>query len=93
MDQNIEAFRDQLRAAGQPWSRRGVFTCGAGVIGLLISNIAPSQPVSLVALIVSFAVMMVGWSFLVVAFVKRRRWSRAQRLTEPSLPEPPAQAP
>jgi hypothetical protein len=37
--------------------------------------------------------MMVGWSFLVVAFIKRRRWSRTQRLTEPSLPEPPAQAP
>jgi Flp pilus assembly protein TadB len=85
MNEELEAFRDALRQAGQPWSRRGVIICGAGIVGLLISQIAPSQPVVLVALAVSFAVMMVGWVFLVIAFLKRRRWARAQRLIEPPL--------
>ncbi|HEX4181609.1 MAG TPA: hypothetical protein VHY32_12530 [Caulobacteraceae bacterium] len=89
MTEELEAFRDRLREAGQPWSRRGVIVCGAGVLGLFISQVAPSRAVVLVALPVGFAVMMVGWVFLIMAFVKRRRWARAQRLIEPPLHEPP----
>ena len=92
MNEELEAFRDQLREAGQPWSRRGVVICGAGIIGLFVSQVAPSGVVALVSVLVSFTVMMVGWVFLVIAFIKRRRWARAQPLHEPPLsidPEAP----
>jgi hypothetical protein len=85
MNQELEAFRDQLRQAGQPWSRRGVVTCGAGIVGLVVSEVAPSRAVVLAALLISVVVMMIGWAFLVIAFVKRRAWARAHPLIEPPL--------
>ena len=92
MNQELEAFRDQLRQAGQPWSRRGVMTVGAGVVGLLISQIAPTRIVGVPLLVVlalgSLAVIMVGWVFLVLAFLQRRRWAKANPLHEPTLADP-----
>ena len=85
MNEELEAFRDELRQAGQPWSRRGVVVCGVGVVGLFLAQVAPGRWFILVALLLSFAVMMVGWVFLVIAFVKRRRWARAHPLHEPTL--------
>ena len=87
MSEDLEAFKDELRAAGQPWSRRGVTVVGVGVVGLLISQVAPTTLVIYLAL-ASLAVIMVGWVFLVLAFVKRRRWAKARPLHMPSLADP-----
>jgi MFS family permease len=88
MNEELEAFKDALREAGQPWSRNGVRIVGAGIVGLFISQVAPWRWVVLVALLASFAVIMVGWVLLVIAFIKRRQWARAHPLQEPPLPDP-----
>ena len=88
MSDELEAFRDALRQAGQPWSRRGVATVGVGIVGLVISQVAPWRVVDVVALLGSFAIIMVGWVFLVMAFFKRRRWAKANPIHEPTLADP-----
>ena len=85
MKDELEAFRDELRQAGQPWSRRGVAVCGAGILGLFLAQVAPGRLFVLCALLIAFVVMMTGWVFLVIAFIKRRRWARAHPLHEPTL--------
>ena len=85
MNDELQAFRDALREAGQPWSRQGVVLVGAGILGWLIAQLVPAIWVVYVALI-SAAAIMVGWVFLVIAFVKRRAWAKAQPLREPPLP-------
>ena len=87
MNEELEAFRAALREAGQPWSRRGVATVGVGIVGLFVSQVAPTVWVVYVAL-VSAAVVMAGWAFLVIAFVKRRRWARAHPIHVPTLADP-----
>lgn len=89
MNEELEAFRDALRQAGQPWSRRGVTTVGAGIVGLLISQLAPWREVAATSLLIALAAIMVGWVFLVIAFVKRRRWAKANPLIEPTLADSP----
>ncbi|HEX4183386.1 MAG TPA: hypothetical protein VHY34_09010 [Caulobacteraceae bacterium] len=89
MNEELEAFRDALRQAGQPWSRRGVTTVGVGIVGLFVSQVAPWRQVAAASLLVSLAVVMVGWVFLVIAFIKRRRWARANPLIEPTLADNP----
>jgi hypothetical protein len=75
MSGEIEAFKAELRLAGQPWSRRGVFLVGLGLAGLLICQLihAPMAPWLALG---SLAPMAVGWSFLVLAALKRRRWAK-----------------
>ena len=92
MSDELEAFRDDLRRAGQPWSRRGVATVAAGIVGLVISQVAPTRwMVVLIAVaLASAAVIMVGWVFLVIAFVKRRRWARENPIQAPALADPGA---
>jgi hypothetical protein len=95
MNEDLEAFRDELQKAGQPWSQRGVQVCGLGVVGLLVSQVAPVKGggyTLLVALaLASLLAIIVGWVFLVMAFLKRRRWARAHPLVEPPLTiDPPA---
>jgi L-asparagine transporter-like permease len=87
MNEDLEAFRDALREAGQPWSRRGVGAVAIGIVGLVISQVAPSTSVFYVA-IASAIVVMVGWVFLVLAFLKRRRWARANPIHVPTLADP-----
>ena len=95
MNQELEAFRHALRQAGQPWSRRGVMTVGVGVVGLLVAQLIAALPSAhaattfLLAEMASAAVVMVGWVFLIVAFVRRRAWAKAQRVHEPALPADP----
>ena len=88
MNEDLEAFRDALRQAGQPWSRRGVATVGVGIIGLVVSEVAPWKMVVLAALLGSLPVIAVGWVFLVIAFIKRRQWAKAHPLHEPTLADP-----
>ena len=88
MNEDLEAFRDALCQAGQPWSRRGVATVGVGIIGLVVSEVAPWKMVVLAALLGSLPVIAVGWVFLVIAFIKRRQWAKAHPLHEPTLADP-----
>ena len=87
MSGDLEAFQNELRQAGQPWSRRGVAIVSAGIVGLFVSQVAPTTLVVYLALI-STAVVMVGWVFLIIAFVNRRRWAKAHPLIEPTLADP-----
>lgn len=70
------AFRSALRAAGQPWSRWGTRVAGAGIVALLALQIAPPIPYAIYVLIAVVGVIAVGWVLLIMAFVKRRRWSK-----------------
>ena len=88
MNEELEAFRDALRQAGQPWSRRGIAVVGVGIVGLVVSQVAPWPAIALSALLTSAVVIMVGWVFLVIAFVKRRRWAKANPIHVPTLADP-----
>jgi len=88
MSEEFEAFRAELREAGQPWSRRGVAVIAVGFIGLVVSQVAPSRTVDLGALLGSFVLIMIGWAFLVIAFIKRRQWAKANPIHEPTLADP-----
>ena len=88
MNEELEAFRDALRQAGQPWSRRGIAVVGVGIVGLVVSQVAPWAAIALTALLASIVAILVGWVFLVIAFVKRRRWAKANPIHVPTLAEP-----
>jgi len=88
MNEELEAFRDALRQAGQPWSRRGIAVVAAGFVGLVVSQVAPWPAVALSALLASVVAISVGWVFLVMAFFKRRRWAKANPIHVPTLADP-----
>jgi hypothetical protein len=88
------AFRDALRAAGQPWSRWGIRVAGAGILALLALQLAPGVPYALYALVAAVSVIAVGWALLIMAVVKRRRWVKDHPIAEVPLgPEPLTGAP
>jgi hypothetical protein len=91
---DIETFRANLRAAGQPWSRRGIAFAGVGIVmlallqGVLLGfiRLPPAITASVLPLAgVSLVLIAVGWVFLIVAVLKRRRWARSHDLTMPTL--------
>jgi len=83
MDADLEAFRAQLRAAGHPYSLWGGRIVGLGLLVLVAGQVLVAF--ALVFVVVSVLIMAVGWGLLVVAFVRRRRWSRAQASALPQL--------
>jgi hypothetical protein len=94
MTGEIDVFRAELRAAGQPWSRRGVWTAGVGIIFLAALQTVLLGTVELppvleatipLLAILAIAVIAVGWVFLVIGVVKRHRWARAHPLVMPGL--------
>jgi hypothetical protein len=91
MTGEIDVFRAELRAAGQPWSRIGIWLAGFGMLLLvgaqLIGQIAPIAPYFFAALIASLVLLAVGWASLLAAFVKRRQWSKTHPLIMPGLSE------
>ena len=107
MSQNpeLDAFKRELAEAGQPWSRWGARAVGAGIVGLLavqlsfsagkvaiwLTDVAPGAFYILTSLAV--ALIAAGWGMLVAAFIKRRRWEKAQALVEPALTDPTFPAP
>jgi hypothetical protein len=91
---DIETFRTALRAAGQPWSRRGVAFAGVGIVilallqGVLLGFVRLPPAIAASALplgVVSLVLIAAGWAFLIVAMLKRRRWAKTHDLTLPSL--------
>ena len=78
---DLEAFRAELKAAGEPWQQRGVKTFFVGMGLLLIAYvspmIAPSYLYPAGAVVLSVVVFGVSWAMLIVAAVHRRRWAKA----------------
>jgi hypothetical protein len=87
MTSEIEAFRAELRAAGQPWQQRGVKVVLAGFVILAMAQILSAYAMLLLAL--AIAVIAVGWGMLVVAFIRRRQWAKTHDLTMPTLTDAP----
>ena len=87
MSDDLKAFREALRAAGQPYSLWGGRIVGIGLALLVVAQVTPWRPIAVLA--GSLAVITVGWVLLIIAFVRRRRWAKAQPLREPPLPDAP----
>ncbi|MDR3509939.1 MAG: hypothetical protein P4L64_18785 [Caulobacteraceae bacterium] len=87
MNAELEAFRTELRAAGEPYNLWGGRIVGIGLALLVLAQVLSSY--SLLLLYLSLAVMAVGWVMLIIAFVRRRRWAKAHPLQEPSLTDLP----
>ena len=79
--EQLEAYRDEMKAAGAPWQQRGVKTMflgmGALLIAYLLPMIAPSYVFPAGALALSVVLFGVSWGMLIKAAVARRRWARA----------------
>ena len=88
MNAELEAFRAELKAAGEPWQQRGIRIVLVGLAFLAAAQILSAY--ALVLLYLAIALIAVGWGFLIVAFVRRRRWARTHDLSLPEPPTPPA---
>ena len=89
MTSEIETFRAELRAAGQPWSRRGVIAVAVGIVVLgvtqFVGQAAPIAVFFFPLLIGSVLLLAAGWVMLVVGVLRRRRWARTHDLSLPPL--------
>ena len=89
MTSEIETFRAELRAAGQPWSRRGVICTAVGIVILgaaqFVGQAAPFVLYFFPLLIGSLVVLAAGWAMLIAGVVRRRRWARAHDMALPPL--------
>jgi hypothetical protein len=93
MTSEIEAFRAQLRAAGQPWQQRGVKVCVAGFVVLVVAQLSghltDRLALVLAAFMLALVLLAIGWAFLIVAFLRRRQWAKTHDLTMPTLTDAP----
>jgi hypothetical protein len=95
MTSDLETFRAELRAAGQPHSLWGVRVIGLGLAILagidVLSNTQPKVLLQfgLLFLAAALLALMVGAGLLIVAAVRRRRWAKAQNLVMPGLSDLP----
>jgi hypothetical protein len=94
MTSDIEAFRAELKAAGEPWQQRGIKVCAAGFVALvaaqLSAHVVDRLALVLAAFLLALSLLAVGWAFLIIAFVRRRRWAKTRTdLTLPTLPDLP----
>jgi Mn2+/Fe2+ NRAMP family transporter len=92
MTGEIDAFRAELRAAGQPWSRRGVISVAAGIVLLAVAQFvgqaAPVATYFFSVLLLAVVLVVVGWVMLILGMIRRRRWIRGQAMVMPTLAEP-----
>jgi Flp pilus assembly protein TadB len=88
MTGELEAFRAELKAAGEPWQQRGIRIVLVGFGLLVVAQVVSAYALALLYLAV--AVIAVGWAFMIVAFLRRRRWAKQRAdLTLPDLPDAP----
>ncbi|MBV9509421.1 MAG: hypothetical protein JO303_03960 [Caulobacteraceae bacterium] len=80
-----QASRIALKAAGQPWQGMGVKLVGVGLVILAAAQIFSAG--ALVLLSAAVASIGAGWTMLLVAFVRRRRWVKAHPLS-PEVQDP-----
>jgi hypothetical protein len=85
----IDAFRAELRAAGQPWSRRGTIVVAAGIVFLVavqfVGQAAPFVALFFPLLIAATLLLAAGWVMLIMGVLRRRRWAKSHHLVMPSL--------
>ena len=78
--EELEAFREALKASGQPWQQRGVKTLFLGMAALLAAYVLPIVAPSYVypagALVLSVILFGVSWGMLLKAASLRRRWAK-----------------
>lgn len=86
-DDDIETFRTGLKAAGEPWRSRGLKVVAAGFVALVGAQILASG--ALLLLCAAILLIGAGWTMLIVAFMRRRRWAKAQVLAPPA-DDPPS---
>jgi hypothetical protein len=91
MSSELQAFRDALRAAGQPYSQWGARIVGFGLLFLVAAQVLAirqqaTSELSLGLVALSLLVMAVGWAMLIIAFVRRRRWAKAHPMEPPPMP-------
>ena len=96
MNEALDAFRAELRAAGQPYGLWGgrIVGIGFGVL-VVIQVLGMVQPkfllqFGLLLMALCVATIAVGWGLLIVAFVRRRQWARTHA---PPAPPPLDSAP
>ncbi len=87
----LEAFRAELKAAGEPWQQRGVktFLVGMGVLvfAYFLPMFAPSYLYPAGAVVLSVLVFGASWAMLIVAATRRRRWAKAHGPSPADMPE------
>ena len=94
MTDDIEAFRAALKAAGEPWQQRGIKVCAVGFVALVAAQLSAhfiDQLAGVLAIfVIALIILGIGWAFLIVAFVRRRRWAKDHaNLTLPDLSDAP----
>jgi Flp pilus assembly protein TadB len=88
MTGELEAFRAELKAAGEPWQQRGIRIVLAGFALLVVAQVISAY--AMLVLYLAVAVIAVGWAFMIVAFLRRRRWAKDHaNLTLPDLSDAP----
>ena len=84
MSAELDAYRAELRAAGQPWSNWGARVVAAGfvllagaqvIVFFAVAQITAQGAIALLGLAV--VLIAAGWVMLVKAFLSRRRWAKA----------------
>jgi hypothetical protein len=94
----LAAFKAELQAAGEPWSRRGVRTIMAGFIGCFITLVVTQYIAALFVIrlplfVASLTVLAIGWVFMIMGMVKRAQWAKQQALHVPPLSADPLSDP
>jgi hypothetical protein len=94
MTGELEAFRAELKASGEPWQSWGVRLCVAGFVGLVVAQLSGHVVDRLAGVVAIFGaaigLLAIGWGLLIVAFVRRKRWADTHaNLTLPDLPDAP----
>lgn len=87
MTGELDVFRAELRAAGQPWSRLAIWFVGSGMLLFVGVQLVPIAQYFFPMLSVSLILLAIGWLSLLVAFVKRRLWAKAHPMILPGLSE------
>jgi hypothetical protein len=88
--ENLEAFRAERHAAGQPWQQRGVKTLFLGMAALLVAYllpiVAPSYVYPVGALALSVVLFGVSFGMMLKAASLRRRWAKTHTPVPPGAP-------
>ena len=88
--EELEAFRAELKAAGEPWQQRGVKVFFLGMAALLgaylLPMVAPSYLYPVAALALAIILFATSWGMLIKAAIERRRWARANAPILPDIP-------
>jgi hypothetical protein len=87
MNDELNAFRAELQAAGEPYSRWGARTIGIGLVALICAQILARGAMLFLGL--AILAVLAGWAMLIVAHFRRRAWAKAHPMVMPGLSDPP----